>query len=782
MDEIIEFDSKQFCCTGCQTVYEILLDNDLCDYYEIDQPKITIKTTEFGNKYAFLDNEEIEAKLYLFADENYRIIKLFVPVIHCASCIWLIENLNKLLPGVSSSTVNFIKKEVSINFNRKNVSLRKVVELLASLGYPPEINLQGFKEEKSKIKSRSLLIKLGVAGFSFGNIMLMSFPEYFSFQFEDEGNYMRVFSYLNLSLALPVIFYSATDYFVSAVKGLRHKIVNIDVPISLGIVVLFLRSAFEIISDTGAGYFDSMTGLVFFLLIGKWFQNKTYDALSFERDYKSYFPLAVTLLEKEKERSVLANQLKKGDEIRLRNAELIPADSILISEKTQVDYSFVTGESKLAEKLKGDFLYAGGRQIGESVRMVVQEKVSQSYLTDLWNQSAFTKDQKGNYSSIIDKVSQYFTLVIISIAIISATYWLFQDSSLAIETFTAVLIIACPCALALSLPFTSGNAIRILGKLGFYLKNAESLEHLLKVDTVVFDKTGTITTNSGGTAIFIGESRLSQKELKLVKSLCASSTHPISSGIATSIQSEILKIKNYKEISGIGIYGEIEEQIVKIGSASFCDSSDKVAGTHAFVSINGIIKGFFSIKKETRAGLEKVLAELNTQNFELHLLSGDNSKEQEEITKLFTNTKQVFFDQSPQDKLDYINVLKTDNKKVLMMGDGLNDAGALQAADAGIAISEDVYAFSPACDGILEASQFSILDKIILFSQKSLTIVKWSFALSFLYNLVGMYFAVQGKLSPVVAAILMPLSSISIVVFVTIATNLVARSVFKGKL
>jgi len=656
------------------------------------------------------------------------------------------------------------------------------VELLASLGYPPEINLQGFKEEKSKIKSRSLLIKLGVAGFSFGNIMLMSFPEYFSFQFEDEGNYMRVFSYLNLSLALPVIFYSATDYFVSAVKGLRHKIVNIDVPISLGIVVLFLRSAFEIISDTGAGYFDSMTGLVFFLLIGKWFQNKTYDALSFERDYKSYFPLAVTLLEKEKERSVLANQLKKGDEIRLRNAELIPADSILISEKTQVDYSFVTGESKLAEKLKGDFLYAGGRQIGESVRMVVQEKVSQSYLTDLWNQSAFTKDQKGNYSSIIDKVSQYFTLVIISIAIISATYWLFQDSSLAIETFTAVLIIACPCALALSLPFTSGNAIRILGKLGFYLKNAESLERLSKVDTVVFDKTGTITTNSGGTAIFIGESRLSQKELKLVKSLCASSTHPISSGIATSIQSEILKIKNYKEISGIGIYGEIEEQIVKIGSASFCDSSDKVAGTHAFISINGIIKGFFSIKKETRAGLEKVLAELNTQNFELHLLSGDNSKEQEEITKLFTNTKQVFFDQSPQDKLDYINVLKTDNKKVLMMGDGLNDAGALQAADAGIAISEDVYAFSPACDGILEASQFSILDKIILFSQKSLTIVKWSFALSFLYNLVGMYFAVQGKLSPVVAAILMPLSSISIVVFVTIATNLVARSVFKGKL
>ena len=779
LDEIIEFDSKNFCCTGCQTVYEILADNDLCDYYEIDQPKITIKKTEFGNKYAFLDNPEIEEKLYLFADEDYRVIKLFVPIIHCASCIWLIENLGKLLPGVSSSKVNFIKKEVTINFNRSNVTLRKVVELLASIGYPPDINLQGYKEEKTKNRSRTLLVKLGVAGFSFGNIMLLSFPEYFSFQFQDDNYLMRVFSWLNLVLSLPVILYSATEYFVSALKGLRHKIVNIDVPISLGVLVLFFRSAFEIITDTGAGYLDSLAGLVFFLLIGKWFQNKTYDALSFERDYKSYFPLAVTLVENNVERSVLANQLKKGDFIRIRNEELIPADSILTSNKAQIDYSFVTGESNPVIKKKGDFLYAGGRQTGEAINVVVQEIVSQSYLTDLWNQSVFNKEEKGNYSSIIDNVSQYFTVVIISIAFAAAIYWLMVNPSLAVESFTAVLIIACPCALALSLPFTSGNSIRILGRLGFYLKNSESLERLAKVDTVVFDKTGTITTNKGGKVIFVGDTRLNPKELSYVKSLCSSSTHPISSSISTSIQSNILTISEFEEVAGQGIMGAIDGHHIKIGSASFCSSKEDVNGTHAFVLVDGSIKGFYSVKKETRKGLEKVLERLKKKNFGLHLLSGDTATKQEEITKLFPLKNQVWFNQSPKDKLEYVNQLKVNGAKVLMLGDGLNDAGALQAADAGVAISEDVYAFSPACDGILEASRFKLLDKIIRFSQKSIVIVKWSFALSFLYNIVGMYFAVQGKLSPVMAAILMPLSSITIVVFVTLATNILGRVVFK---
>lgn len=780
IDEIVCFDEKEFCCTGCKTVYEILSDNNLCDYYEIDNPNLTVKTTEFGKKYAYLDNPDIEEKLYQFANENYRIIKLFVPVIHCASCIWLLENLAKLSPGVISSQVNFVKKVVTINFNKDESSLRSIVEIMASIGYPPDINLEGFKKDKNKKRSRELLVKMGVAGFSFGNIMLMSFPEYFSFQFQDESQYVQLFAYLNLILSLPVFFYCAPEYFNSAYKGLKHKIINLDVPISLGIIVLFLKSAFDILTQSGPGYLDSLTGLVFYLLIGKWFQNKTYQALSFERDYKSYFPLAVSLIENNTERSILANQLKKGDEIEIKNEELIPADSILISEKAEIDYSFVTGESQKVLKQKGDLLYAGGRQMGGLARMVVQEKVSQSYLTDLWNQSAFQKSTKNEYSSLIDRVSQYFTIIIISIAFLTGLFWLVNDSALAIETFTAVLIIACPCALALSLPFALGNSIRVFGRNGFFAKNSQSIENLSEVDTLVFDKTGTLTTNKKSEALFYGEKRLTASELNLVHHACKASSHPISVAIASSIKPTIkIQSNSFNEIIGRGIEANINDISIRIGSNEFCNSTEKVSLPHAFVEINGELKGYYTINKANRKGLEELIDTFKSQNLDLHLLSGDNSTDQQAITSLFPNEGQVNFNQSPQDKLNYITALQNRGKKVMMLGDGLNDAGALKAANVGIAVSEDVYSFSPACDGILDANRFESLNDILIYSKDSMKVVRWSFALSFIYNIVGLFFAVQGLLTPIVAAILMPLSSITVVIFVTILTNVFGRIRFK---
>ena len=780
IDEIIRFDEKQFCCTGCKTVYEILSENNLCDYYEIDSPNLTVKTTEFGKKYAFLDNPEIEEKLYQFANDDYRIIKLFVPVIHCASCIWLLENLAKLSPGVISSQVSFVKKEVTINFNKTESTLREIVEIMASIGYPPDINLEGVKEDKNKKRSRELLVKMGVAGFSFGNIMLMSFPEYFSIQFKDESQYVELFAYMNLVLSLPVFFYCAPEYFNSAYIGLKHKIINLDVPISIGIIVLFLKSAFDILNQSGAGYLDSMTGLVFYLLIGKWFQNKTYQALSFERDYKSYFPLAVTLIEGNSERSILANQLKKGDEIEIKNEELIPADSILISEKAEIDYSFVTGESQKVLKHKGDFLYAGGRQLGGLARMIVQEKVSQSYLTDLWNQSAFQKSNENEYSSLIDRVSQYFTIIIISVAFLTGIYWFIYDSSLAIETFTAVLIIACPCALALSLPFALGNSIRVFGRNGFFAKNSQSIENLSVVDTLVFDKTGTLTTNKNSEAIFYGENRLNTSELDLIYHVCKASTHPISMAIASSIRpNKNLVTERYNEIIGQGIQASINGIEIRVGSRTFSHSKEKINLPHAFIEIDGELKGYYSIKKANRKGLEKLIEYFKSQKFDLHLLSGDNSNDQQGITSLFPNKEQVNFNQSPQDKLNYITHLQKQGKKVMMLGDGLNDAGALKAANVGIAVSEDVYSFSPACDGILDANQFESLTDILNYSKDSMKVVRWSFTLSFVYNLVGLFFAVQGLLTPIVAAILMPLSSITVVIFVTVLTNVFGRLRFR---
>ena len=414
--EHIVFDDKDFCCNGCKTVYEILNQNDLCTYYDLDKnPGISLKSKKFDDKYAFLDNDEVSRLILDFKDELLAKVTLFVPAIHCSSCIWLLENLYKLTDGINHSRVNFVNKEISLDYEPEVISLREIVELLATLGYEPSISLENSEKKSKKSVNRSLYLKIGVAGFAFGNIMLLSFPEYFGFEgLEPE---IQIFlSFLNIFLSLPVVFYCSSDYYRSAWSGLQQRIINIDVPISLGIIVLFLRSLYEIISQSGPGYLDSLSGLLFFLLVGKWFQNYTYQGLSFERDYKSYFPLAVFKKVGDRFESITVNQVEKGDIIRVRNQEIIPVDSILISESANIDYSFVTGESSPVSKSEGEYIYAGGRQLGGSIELNAVKRVSQSYLTQLWNNDAFTKNKEESFELMINRVSKYFTIAVLILA------------------------------------------------------------------------------------------------------------------------------------------------------------------------------------------------------------------------------------------------------------------------------------------------------------------------------------------------------------------------------
>ena len=509
-DSFLE-DGKAFCCMGCKAVYEILEKNNLCKYYQIDEtPGVTRNKIPHKN-FDYLDDHEIINKLADYNDEDLFIVTFHIPQMHCSSCIWLLENLFKINSGVIHSEVNFLQKNVTIKFNPQKVSLKGTVELLTSIGYEPQINLEDAEGRKFQSTNKKLIYKIGVTGFCFGNIMLLSFPEYLNINISDSF-LIKFFGWLNLILALPVFVYSSSDYFISAYKGLKKKILNIDVPISLGIFTLFVRSALEVITQTGAGYFDSMSGLVFFLLLGKFFQNKTYETLNFERNYKSYFPLSVILKKDDAEVSVPISKLNVGDRIIIRNNEIIPADSVLFGGEGNIDYSFVTGESKLSSKVLGEMIYAGGKQIGSAIELEVIKEVSQSYLTQLWNNEAFKNRTESKFATISNTVSKYFTLIILFIALLSFLFWLPFDFHIAMNVLTAVLIVACPCALALSIPFTLGNTIRIFGKNKFYLKNINVIEELAKTNHVVFDKTGTITQTTESIINYTG-SELTELEI-----------------------------------------------------------------------------------------------------------------------------------------------------------------------------------------------------------------------------------------------------------------------------
>ncbi|WP_114753454.1 heavy metal translocating P-type ATPase [Flavobacterium glaciei] len=784
-EEEIIFDAKNFCCNGCKTVYEIFSLNDLTCYYDFEKsPGATPQ--DINGKYDFLDNESIVSKLLEFQENSTAIISLNIPHIHCSSCIWILENLQRLQKGISTSQVNFPEKRVRITFNPEVVSIKAIVYLLSSIGYEPYISLENYETGSNNI-DRSLTYKLGVAFFCFGNIMLLSFPEYFEVKEYWLDQYRGFFRWLIFALSLPSFFYSASGYYVSAYKSIKTKMLNIDIPIALGIVVMFVRSTFDIIMDYGSGFFDSLTGLIFFMLLGKMFQIKTYSFLSFERDFKSYFPIAITKINTDaSEESIAIYEVEKGDRLLIRNQELIPVDGILISEKAEIDYSFVTGEAIPITKQSGDKLFAGGKQIGKVIEMEVLHSVSQSYLTQLWSNDVFQKNVEQKHKTITDSISRYFTPILLLIAFAGFGYWIFIDANTAFNVFTAVLIVACPCALALTAPFTFGNVLRILGKQKFYLKNALVIEQLAKVDTIVFDKTGTITTNKKSNISYEGIA-LSDENLLLIKNVLRASNHPLSRMLydylpipilpnKSAIDSKKLKVDAFEEITGKGIQAQIFGYQIQIGSAAFVEKKEEnnVQQTSVHIKINDDYYGKFIFNNQYREGLEELFRNLST-NYQIKVLSGDNEGERITLEQLLPKGTELIFNQKPEQKLEFIKSLQDKGKNVMMVGDGLNDAGALAQSNVGISISENVNVFSPACDAILDAGEFQKLNYFLKLSKNSITTIKMSFVLSLLYNVVGLSFAITGNLLPLVAAIIMPLSTITIVSFVTIMSSYYAN-------
>ncbi len=780
--EIISSEEKFFCCNGCKQVFLLLSENNLCNYYQLDTtPSIKARGKFVGDRFAYLDDESVIAKLSLFNSDKLINIRFSLPQIHCSSCIFLLEKLHQIEPGIIQSRVNFQQKDIFISFNPTIISLRKVVELLSFIGYEPAIMLQDSIQNSVKKVNRRQVIQIGVAGFCFSNIMMLSFPEYFSGGNLEQVALQKTFSWMILALSLPVLFYSASTIFSSAFKGLRQKDLNIDVPIALAIIITFLRSYYEIIMGIGPGYLDSGTGIIFFILIGRWFQNKTFDALSFDRQYQSYFPLGVTIQKNGIEKSIPITKLAINDIIVVRNNDMIPADAMLISGKASIDYSFVNGENATQEKFPGELIYAGGKQRGALITLKALKSSSQSYITELWNNAIFDKN-KVTADSFIHPWSRYFTATLLTIASLASIYWLWADSSKVLPVLTSVLIVACPCSLLLSSTFTFGNMLRIIGRNKLFLKNASVIESLANINHIVFDKTGTITGQETAVINYVGI-ELTPHENALIKSTTANSSHLMSQSLNQFMVDESGMLTSnfveYNEQQGKGIHAKTPDMEIILGNRSFANAdnlNEDVKNSEVHVKINDRYKGYFELKHPYREGIEEMIAAVN-KKFTLHVLSGDNNAEKAKLQQLFENNTNIIFSVSPQQKLDYVKILQQNGGRVLMIGDGLNDAGALMQANVGIAVSENKANFSPACDGIIDGSAVKDLASIINYAQWGKRIVSFGFVLSILYNFIGISYAVQGKLAPVVAAILMPISSISIVLVALLGSTMIAKKV-----
>lgn len=756
-------------------VYNILNENALCDYYSLNKnPGINQRITVRSDKFSFLEDEKIQDQLISFRDDEQMHITFYLPQMHCSSCLYLLENLHRIDEGVISSKVNFTRKEADIIFSLKKTSLRHIAEVLTSIGYEPYISLNDLKDKRPAI-NKAMVYQLGVAGFCFGNIMLLSFPEYLGIDASEKG-LQAIFRWISFLLAIPVLLYSAYPFYESSWKSLKHKFLNIDAPIALAIIITFVRSAYEVISGNGGGYFDSMTGIVFFMLAGRILQDKTYRQLSFDRDYSSYFPVAISVLKDGKETPSLLPDIKPGDTLLIHNEELIPADGILTRGKAFIDYSFVTGESVPVLKEVGEIIYAGGKQTGTNIELLTVKEVAQSYLTKLWNQDVFKETKEDKYTSFVHLLSRYFTYIVLGIAVITAIYWFINDSAHLWPAVTSIFIIACPCALLLSNTFTNGNILRILGKNGFFLRNAQTIETIAKTDHIVFDKTGTLTSANDYTITYTG-CTLTDDQNEKIAALARCSSHPLSKALTKFIEPKKIAEPTFiEEIPGKGMIGLIDGFAIKIGSEEFVTGKKNTLsdGTAVFVNIDNTLFGRFLFNNQYRDTVPDIIKALK-KNYKLSVLSGDNDAERNNLQQLLGKKATILFHQKPEDKLAYIKHLQSQGETVMMIGDGLNDAGALKQSDTGIAISEQTNNFTPSSDAIIEAKKLAFLPKFIQLCKANKNIIIASFVLSIVYNIIGLLFAVQGNLSPMIAAILMPSSSLSILLLTFGSSSLLAR-------
>lgn len=780
----IQFDGKPFCCRGCRTVYELLSEKQLCRYYELDSDAGNRPVEDaLPERFQYLDLPEVRQKVLSFESHDLCRVSFFVPSMHCSACIYLLENLPRLERGVLKAEADFPRRTVHIHYNPQQITLSRVAARLASLGYEPEIDLQRESRKVEEKERRLLYARLGVAGFAYGNVMLLSLPHYLSRAHDLSAELLHWFNILSLFFSLPVLLFSARDYFLASWRGLKERQISVDLPIALGAIAIFLESSHAVLLRHQPGYFDSFTGLIFFLLVGRVFQQKTYAALSFAKSLKEFFPLAVRRVVGSIVQLIPLDKLQPGDRVEIRHRELIPADGVLIEGTGRIDYAFITGESRVQELVSGDLLYAGGRQMGPTIVMEVTHSPAQSYLGQLWR-STSSRDKPTGLSALVDRISPWFTAGVLLLAGITAIAWLKLNPSRAIEVAVAVLIVACPCALALAAPFAYGTAQRILGNKGFFLSRPNLIEYLAQVKNIVFDKTGTLTFSRDSEARFVGRP-LTTNEKRRIAALVRHSVHPLSERIFASLKiSELPSVKDFQEELGEGLAGIVEGEALRLGKLQWVTDralqdfpgdnfSSHETGIRVFLSINGRIRGYFWVLEGPRPGLSELLSKLRDQ-YHLYLVSGDRQEASREWVSFF-DKKRMFFETSPATKRKLVEDLKRQVGETLMIGDGLNDAAALQVATVGVAVTETESSYFPESDAVLRAERLPVLARFLAFVKAVRSVVVAALGLSLLYNGIGLTLAVTGHLTPFISALLMPTSSIVVVSFCTFGTRYIAH-------
>ena len=789
-DEImIKEEELNFCCKGCQGVYHLLKSDGLDSFYDkLGNKTITPPLNLDADDISKFDTPSFMDNYTTINKDGFYEVDLIIEGIHCAACVWLNEKILHDTKGLIEANINFTTNKAKVIWDDDELKLSDIILRIRSIGYNAYAYDSSIADEKATKAKREYFIKMMVAVIASMNIMMLSVAKYTGFFTGITPEVMHMIHIGEFLLATPVLFYSGWVFFKGAYFGLKNKILNMDFLVSSGALLTYIYSLFILFGGKGESYFDSVAMIITFVLVGKYLEvigkKSAVDTLD---KIKSSLPLEAVVVDGENKRQVALNSINIGDIVEIKTGEKVPVDGIIIKGEGTFDEASLTGESVPIFKKVGDTVYSGTINSNNLIHFEVTKDFKNSTFSSI---VTLLEDSLNSKPEIQDKANEYskgFTLTILTLSLLTFIVWYFFGLDLGFDyegtnhfeksfiVAISVIVIACPCALALATPIASLIGISELAKKGLLFKEAKFIESLAKVNTVVFDKTGTLTKGelSVKKALVFNEN---SDKLNLLYSLLDTSTHPISKSVKKYLLEkydlQLQKLNNIKNIDAKGM------------SAEFINTNGKVAkllggnlelmleenikydltienSVYIFAIDNEVIASF-ELVDEVKDYAKDLIKYLQDKNIEVIMLTGDNQQVASKVSSSL-NIKKYLSKQTPISKAEYIKKLKTDGKIVVMVGDGVNDSVALSNSDVAIAMGTSADISMEVSDVVLLNSSLPSLKDAFEISSRTYKFIKQNLAISLVYNLITIPFAMFGYVIPLVAALSMSLSSLIVV-------------------
>ncbi|MDT3296113.1 heavy metal translocating P-type ATPase metal-binding domain-containing protein [Shewanella sp. SP2S2-6] len=758
------------CCPGCQAVSQAIVDAGLLSYYKFrTEPgsKQNALVPEALTQFSAYDLPEVQQD-FVHSEDNIESVSLSIDGITCAACAWLIEHKVKQLTGVSQVLVNSTTQRAMISWDKRTVKLSDILGQISRIGYQAAPYQVDEQELNNKLNSRKFLLRLGLAGFATMQVMMFALALYTGYFTDLDVQYRDYFRWVSMLFATPVVLYSAQPFYFSAIRTLLSGKLNMDVSVSIAIGGAYVASCFATVNGTGEVYFESVSMFTFFLLLGRYFEQKARQKASVSSsNLHKLVPLTAHLMNDNGQEEIPAKKLRLNDVILVKPGEMIAADGVVIEGHTSINEAMLTGEQMPIEKTLASQVYAGTINVDQPIKVSVTALGQDQLVAEIIRLQELASNTKPAIALLADKLSRYFSGTILTIATITYLVWHQISPEDAFWVTLSVLVATCPCALALATPTAVTCATAIFTRLGIITRKAGVFEKLPQIKHVVFDKTGTLTCGT----LSIGQTQCmadltNTQALAIAAALEAGSRHPIAAAFAMFADNALVAEEVHHEV-GFGVRGRIDGTDYFIGNAVFTgasiDSRDPTQKIWLARSANNQLEvlASFEIQDNIRQDSKATIEMLKQQGCRISIASGDSSGHVHQLAKEL-GIDDVHSGLTPADKLALVTRLQQ-HTRVAMFGDGINDAPVLAGADLSVAMGSGSAIAKNSADLILLGDHLSRFTQAVSVAKLTTQIIRQNLAWALGYNALILPLAVTGHVAPYIAAIGMSASSLIVV-------------------